>query len=78
THLIKVAHSYGVTVSICGQGPSVYPDLTETLVRAGIDSISANPDMVVWTRKVVAGVERKVLMERLVKSGKNNGFELLE
>ncbi|MBC7127187.1 MAG: phosphoenolpyruvate synthase [Candidatus Methanosuratus sp.] len=78
THLIKVAHSHGVTVSICGQGPSVYPDLTETLVRAGIDSISANPDMVVWTRKVVAGVERKVLMERLVKSSKNNGFELLE
>lgn len=78
THLIKVAHSKGVTVSICGQGPSVYPDLTETLVRAGIDSISANPDMVVWTRKVVAGVERKVLMERLVKSNKQNGFELLD
>lgn len=78
THLIKVAHSHGVTVSICGQGPSVYPDLTETLVRAGIDSISANPDMVVWTRKVVAGVERKVLMERLVKSNKSNVFELLE
>ncbi|MEJ5293120.1 MAG: phosphoenolpyruvate synthase [Candidatus Methanosuratincola sp.] len=78
THLIKVAHSHGVTVSICGQGPSVYPDLTETLVRAGIDSISANPDMVVWTRKVVAGVERKVLMERLVKSDKSKGFELLE
>ncbi len=28
THLIKVAHSHGVTVSICGQGPSFYPDLT--------------------------------------------------
>jgi pyruvate,water dikinase len=63
-HLIRVAHEHGVTVSICGQGPSVYPEMSEMLVRAGIDSVSANPDMVIWTRKVVAGVERKVIMER--------------
>lgn len=66
-HLITVAHKNGVTVSICGQGPSVYPELSESLVRAGIDSVSANPDMVIYTRKVIAGVERKVIMERFLE-----------
>lgn len=72
-HLIKVAHERGVTVSICGQGPSVYPEMSEMLVRAGIDSVSANPDMVIWTRKVVAGVERKVLLEYSISSSNKNG-----
>ena len=72
-HLIRVAHEHGVTVSICGQGPSVYPEMSEMLVRAGIDSVSANPDMVIWTRKVVAGVERKVIMERFLSMSNKNG-----
>jgi pyruvate,water dikinase len=76
SHLIRVAHSKGVTVSICGQGPSQYPELSEFLVRLGIDSLSVNPDMVVWTRKVVAGVERKVIMELFAKKGKDIDFEL--
>jgi pyruvate,water dikinase len=63
-HLIKVAHKYKRTVSICGQGPSVYPEFTEFLVRAGIDSISVNPDVVVKTRNLVASVERKILLEK--------------
>jgi pyruvate,water dikinase len=72
-HLIKVAHRNGATVSICGQGPSVYPELSEFLVRRGIDSVSVNPDMVAWTRKIVAGVERKVIMERTLKEQKEGG-----
>ncbi len=67
THLIKVAHENGVTVSICGQGPSVYPELTEFLVKIGIDSISVNPDAVIWTRKLVASIEKKILLERTSK-----------
>ena len=39
-HLIEVAHKDGKTVSICGQAPSVYPELCEFLVKSGIDSIS--------------------------------------
>jgi pyruvate,water dikinase len=66
-HLIKVAHSKGKTVSICGQAPSVYPEFTEFLVRNGIDSISLNPDTVVATTKMIAQVEKKVMMERLAK-----------
>jgi len=64
-HLIRVAHGNGVTVSICGEGPSNLPDFTEFLVRSGIDSISVNNDAVVRTRQLVASIEQKVLLERL-------------
>jgi pyruvate,water dikinase len=63
-HLIKVAHENGVTVSICGEGPSNLPDFAEFLVRCGIDSISVNNDAVVATRQLVASVERKILLEQ--------------
>ena len=64
-HLIKVAHQKGVTVSICGEGPSNLPDFAEFLVRNGIDSISVNNDVVVRTRQWVASLEQKILLERL-------------
>ncbi len=64
-HLIKVAHENGVTVSICGQAPSVYPEFTEFLVRCGIDSISVNPDMVIKTKQLVASIEQKIILEKL-------------
>ncbi len=69
-HLIKTAHKYGLTVSICGQGPSVYPEFTEFLVRCGIDSVSVNPDVVVQTRRLVASIERKIMLERLAEISK--------
>ncbi len=65
--LIKAAHKHGVTVSICGQAPSVYPEFTEFLVRMGIDSISVNPDAVVSTRRLVASIEKKIMLEKLSK-----------
>src|SRR5690606_17331865 len=58
-HLIKTAHKYGKTVSICGQAPSLYPEFTEFLVKTGIDSVSVNPDRVIQTRGMVASVEQK-------------------
>ena len=64
-HLIKVAHENGVTVSICGEGPSNLPDFAEFLVRAGIDSISVNNDAVIATKKLVASIERKIILEQL-------------
>ncbi|MCW3982601.1 MAG: phosphoenolpyruvate synthase [Candidatus Bathyarchaeota archaeon] len=66
-HLIKVAHENGCTVSICGEGPSNLPDFAEFLVRAGIDSISVNNDAVVNTRRNVAQVEQKIILERLAE-----------
>ncbi|MEM3726213.1 MAG: phosphoenolpyruvate synthase [Candidatus Bathyarchaeia archaeon] len=66
-HLIKVAHENGCTVSICGEGPSNLPDFTEFLVRAGIDSISVNNDAVVATKKLVASIEQKIILEQLAE-----------
>ena len=65
SHLIKVAHANGKTVGICGQGPSVYPEFTEFLVREGIDYVSLNPDTVVKTKKMIASVEQKIILESL-------------
>ncbi len=66
-HLIQVAHQHGRTVSICGEGPSNLPDFTEFLVRSGIDSISVNADAVISTRRLVASIEQKVLLERMAE-----------
>ncbi|MDR0778383.1 MAG: phosphoenolpyruvate synthase [Methanomassiliicoccaceae archaeon] len=67
SHLIRVAHENGVPVSICGQGPSVYPEFTEFLVREGIDSVSLNPDTVVKTKTMIASVEQKLMLEGINK-----------
>jgi len=54
---IEAAHRKGIKVGICGQGPSDHPELAEFLVRAGIDSISLNPDSVLAGRRLVASIE---------------------
>ena len=66
-HLIDAAHRKGVPVGICGQAPSVYPEFAEFLVRAGIDSISLNPDTVVKTIGTVASVEQRIILESFRK-----------
>ena len=58
--LIKTAANKGVTASICGQAPSVYPELTEKLVKWGITSVSVSPDMIDETRRIIAAVEAKL------------------
>ncbi|SHH22522.1 phosphoenolpyruvate synthase [Caloranaerobacter azorensis DSM 13643] len=65
--LIEAAHKYGKTVSICGQAPSLYPEFTEFLVNEGIDSISVNPDVVDYTRRLVAHVEQKIILNKIRK-----------
>ena len=64
-HLIKVAHENGKFVSICGQGPSVYPEFTEFLVEQGIDCISLNPDTFVKTKRIIASAEQKIILRDL-------------
>jgi pyruvate,water dikinase len=61
--IIRTAHSLGVTVSICGQAPSVHEEYAEQLVRWGIDSISVNPDAVTRTRRSIAEAERTLLLQ---------------
>ncbi|GIT97822.1 phosphoenolpyruvate synthase [Sulfurovum sp. TSL1] len=45
--------------SICGQGPSDYPEMAEALVKLGIDSISLNPDTVLQTISHISELESK-------------------
>ncbi len=69
-HLIEVAHKDGVTVSICGQAPSVHgPEFIRFLVESGIDSISVNPDAVIQVRKWTASIENRLLLERALGRG---------
>lgn len=68
-HLIKTAHKDGKTVSICGQAPSVYPDFTEFLVKNGIDCVSVNPDMVKATKRNVAHIEQRIMLDAATGKG---------
>jgi len=65
SHLIRVAHQNGKTVSICGQAPSVYPEFAEFLVEEGIDYISLNPDTFVKTKRIIASAEQRVILRNL-------------
>ncbi|WP_205697068.1 phosphoenolpyruvate synthase [Conexibacter sp. SYSU D00693] len=61
--LIGHARALGLQTSICGQAPSVHPEYADLLVRAGIDAISVNMDVVDRTRRLVAAAERRLLLE---------------
>ncbi len=63
-YTMTVCKKYGVTTSICGQAPSVYPDYLEFMIRCGATSISVNPDTVISSRKSVAVIEKKIQMEK--------------
>lgn len=58
---IQTATKHRVPVSICGQGPSVYPELTQMLVKWGISSISVNPDAINITRQHIYEAERNLI-----------------
>jgi pyruvate,water dikinase len=60
---IKVANDMGVTSSICGQAPSVYPELTEKLVEWGITSVSVSPDMIDQTHEIIVEVEQRLQLK---------------
>jgi pyruvate,water dikinase len=59
--VIKATARRGVTSSICGQAPSVYPELTEKLVGWGITSVSVNPDVLEKTRGIIAAAEQRLI-----------------
>ncbi|MBP6333080.1 MAG: hypothetical protein KA342_06495 [Aminivibrio sp.] len=60
---VRAARKAGIPCSICGEGPSVYPDFAEKLVAMGIDSISVNPDALDYTRRIVASAEQKIILD---------------
>jgi pyruvate,water dikinase len=58
--VVRGCKAAGVTCSICGQAPSVYPEITEKLVEWGITSVSVSPDMIDVTRDIIARAEAKL------------------
>jgi pyruvate,water dikinase len=58
--VVKAAIARGVTCSICGQAPSVYPEITEKLVEWGITSVSVNRDVIDETREIIAAAEQRL------------------
>jgi pyruvate,water dikinase len=57
SYLIKKAHDAGVSVGLCGQAPSDYPEFARFLVECGIDSISFNPDVILRGMASVVAAE---------------------
>lgn len=60
-HVIKTAHKYAITSSICGQAPSQYPELLEKLVQWGTTSVSVSPDAINNVRHVISQAEKNLL-----------------
>ncbi|MDP3917764.1 MAG: phosphoenolpyruvate synthase [Candidatus Woesebacteria bacterium] len=58
--VIKTCNKYGVTSSICGQAASTYDEMIEILVKAGVTSISVNPDAITRVRKAIYDQENMV------------------
>jgi pyruvate,water dikinase len=65
-HVVRTCRKHHVTCSICGQAPSVYPEITEAMVKAGTTSVSVAPDVAVSTRKLIASVEKKLILSRAI------------
>lgn len=56
--VVEAGKKHGITVSICGQAPSDYPEIAKKLVEWGITSISVTPDVLDKTRYIVAEIEK--------------------
>lgn len=59
--IVETSNKYKITSSICGQAPSVYPELAQMLVKWGITSISVNPDVIDSTREIVYQAEHNLI-----------------
>jgi pyruvate, water dikinase len=53
-----------ISCSVCGQAPSVFPELVEMLVEWGMTSVSVSPDVIEKTRMIVYNAEKKLLKKR--------------
>jgi pyruvate, water dikinase len=62
--VIKTCHKHKITSSVCGQAPSVYPELAEKLVKWGISSVSVSPDAIERTRQIIYQAEHKTVLKK--------------
>jgi pyruvate,water dikinase len=59
--LVRKCRARGVSISVCGQGPSTYHELAEKRVEWGVTSLSVTPDVLELTREVVAEAEARMI-----------------
>lgn len=59
--IVTTCRKRRITCSVCGQAPSVFPELVEMLTAWGVTSVSVSPDVIEKTRKIVYEAEKKVL-----------------
>ncbi len=57
--VIERAHVRGRHVGTCGQGPGDHPELAEFPVKAGMDSISLEPDSLIGDCERTAGLDAR-------------------
>ena len=65
--IVTTCRKRKVTCSVCGQAPSVFPELVEMLVDWGVTSVSVSPDVIEKTREIVYNSEKKVLGDKKKK-----------
>jgi len=58
----QTANSLGLGTSICGDAPTLYPDLIDALVEWGIESISVSLDAVAPTHLAIARAEQRLIL----------------
>lgn len=63
-HIIKTCHKHDITVSVCGQAPSTYPDVAEFLCKQGVTSVSVTPDVIDKTRQVLHDTEARLIRNK--------------
>ncbi|NVJ86297.1 MAG: phosphoenolpyruvate synthase [Algoriphagus sp.] len=57
--VIRVANKKGKKIGLCGQAPSDKPEFAQFLIKAGIDSISFNPDALLKGIKNMVEAEKE-------------------
>lgn len=58
--IVKTCHKYKITSSICGQAASSYDEMIEILVKAGVSSVSVNPDAINRVRRMIYDTEKRI------------------
>lgn len=66
THVIRNCRARHISVSICGQAATTYPEIAELMVKEGATSVSVSPDSVVATRRLIASVEKKIMLSKII------------
>lgn len=60
SNVIQSARKHKTKIGLCGQAPSDFPEFAQFLVKAGINSISFNPDAIITGIKNISKAENQL------------------